>query len=181
MIMPRTSSSFACFITALGLGLTACDQSTSPPVSPSSDATNVDRPSLTMSVGNVTTQLARANIGQLNWQSNFEHFTIQLLSHDDTDVGVATQVMSPGGTSGWHSHFGPVLVLVKSGAVKSYHGDDPTCPGTNYSAGEMFIEGTDAHIVRNEGAVTAETVVVFFVPVGASRRIDQPAPGNCPF
>jgi hypothetical protein len=38
-----------------------------------------------------------------------------------------------------------------------------------------------AHVVRNEGSVDLITVVVSLVPAGALRRIDEPAPDNCPF
>ena len=37
------------------------------------------------------------------------------------------------------------------------------------------------HILRNEGAVAAETIAVQFLPQGAVRRIDVPGPGNCSF
>jgi hypothetical protein len=35
-------------------------------------------------------------------------------------------------------------------------------------------------VVRNEGTVDLVTIVVSFVPAGFQRRIDQPAPANCP-
>jgi quercetin dioxygenase-like cupin family protein len=38
-------------------------------------------------------------------------------------------VLAPVGYTGWHTHPGPVLVLVKSGALTLYSGDDPTCTG----------------------------------------------------
>jgi hypothetical protein len=36
------------------------------------------------------------------------------------------------------------------------------------------------HVVRNEGNVDLVTVVASLVPAGFQRRIDQPAPSNCP-
>jgi hypothetical protein len=49
--------------------------------------------------------------------------------------------------------------------------------------GQGFIDsGKDVHILRNEGSVLAETIAVQLLPANTpSRRIDQPAPGNCPF
>jgi hypothetical protein len=38
----------------------------------------------------------------------------------------------------------------------------------------------DTHVVRNEGSVDLVTVVVSLVPAGFGRRIDEPAPANCP-
>jgi ribosomal protein L25 (general stress protein Ctc) len=37
-------------------------------------------------------------------------------------------------------------------------------------------------ILRNEGTVPAVVYVTWLVPVGANPiRVDEPAPGNCPF
>jgi len=63
-----------------------------------------------------------------------------------------------------------------------YMGDDPTCTANVVPAGSGFVDnGHDVHIVRNEGTVDLVTVVVSLVPMGFTRRIDEPAPGNCPF
>ena len=43
-----------------------------------------------------------------------------------------------------------------------------------------IVHGHDTHVVRNEGSVDLVTVVVSFVPAGFARRIDEPAPANCP-
>jgi hypothetical protein len=37
------------------------------------------------------------------------------------------------------------------------------------------------HIIRNEGSILASTIAVQLIPAGATRRIDEPAPGNCSF
>jgi hypothetical protein len=39
----------------------------------------------------------------------------------------------------------------------------------------------DAHIARNETGSPATAIAVVFSPPGAVLRIDEPAPGNCPF
>lgn len=100
-----------------------------------------------------------------------------------SDFYVVDNVFAPGGTTGWHSHPGPSLIFVVSGTVTNYHGDDPTCTGQSYSAGSGFVDagGDDVHILRNEGTVPAETVAVQLLPQGATRKIDKPDPGNCPF
>ena len=61
--------------------------------------------------------------------------------------------------------------------------DDPSCMPHVYSAGSGFVDpgGDETHILRNEGSVQAETIAVQFLPKDAVRRIDEPAPGNCPF
>ena len=99
-----------------------------------------------------------------------------------SDLHVIQNTITPGGNFGWHSHPGPSLVIVKSGTATFYMADDPTCTPHVVPAGSGFIDaGSDVHIVRNEGSVDLVTVVVSLVPAGATRRIDKPAPGNCPF
>jgi quercetin dioxygenase-like cupin family protein len=101
-------------------------------------------------------------------------------------------VIGPGGHTGWHSHPGPVVVLVKSGTMSFYDGDDPSCTERNYSAGQAFVDSGQGHvhIARNESTTdNLELWATYFdvpppPPLPASQnnfRIDAPAPGNCPF
>ena len=98
--------------------------------------------------------------------------------------------IAPGGSTGWHSHPGPAVVIVKSGSLTLYDGDDRRCIGTAYTAnpatpavGKVFIdEGRGhVHIGRNEGSTNTELYVTYLdVPVGAAPRIDVPRPGQLP-
>jgi quercetin dioxygenase-like cupin family protein len=98
-----------------------------------------------------------------------------------SDLYVLQNTIAPRGTFGWHSHPGPSLVIVKSGTATFYMADDPTCSPHVVQAGSGFVDdGHDTHVVRNEGSVDLVTVVVSFVPAGFTRRIDEPAPANCP-
>jgi quercetin dioxygenase-like cupin family protein len=98
-----------------------------------------------------------------------------------SDLYVLQNTISPGGTFGWHGHPGPSLVIVKSGTATFYLADDPTCSPQRVYAGQGFVDqGGDVHVVRNEGSVDLVTVVVSLVPAGFQRRIDEPAPANCP-
>jgi quercetin dioxygenase-like cupin family protein len=100
----------------------------------------------------------------------------------NSDAYVATNTIAPGGDTGWHSHPGPVFVLITAGAATVYEGDDPTFTPTVYPAGTGFIDEPDTtHIVRNEGDVNLVLTAVFLVPQGAPRRIDEPAPAGAPF
>jgi quercetin dioxygenase-like cupin family protein len=94
-------------------------------------------------------------------------------------------VLSPGGQTGWHSHPGPVVVLIKAGALTFYSGDDAECVGRTYSAGQSFIDSGQGHvhIARNESASADVDLwaVYFDVPPGGAFRDDAPAPGNCAF
>jgi len=98
-----------------------------------------------------------------------------------TDVHMLQNTILPGGTFGWHSHPGPSLVIVKSGTATFYDADDPTCAPHVVPTGGGFVDnGQDTHVVRNEGRVDLVTEVVSLVPAGFARRIDEPAPANCP-
>ncbi len=98
-----------------------------------------------------------------------------------TDVHMLQNTIAPGGTFGWHSHPGPSLVIVKSGTATFYDADDPACAPHVVPTGSGFVDnGQDTHVVRNEGTVDLVTEVVSLVPAGFARRIDEPAPANCP-
>ncbi len=101
----------------------------------------------------------------------------------DSDLYVQNNVWAPGGTTGWHSHPGHSLIVVTSGAVTAYDGDDPTCAPRVYTVGMGFVDvgGTHAHVLRNEGTVEARTVAVQLIPADADRRIDAPANPACRF
>jgi len=100
----------------------------------------------------------------------------------ESDLHVLENRIVPGGSFGWHSHPGPSLVTVKTGALTLYRGDDPDCTPEVVEAGSGFVDqGGDVHLVRNEGSVDTVVYVASLVPRGAARRIDEPSPGNCPF
>jgi quercetin dioxygenase-like cupin family protein len=99
-----------------------------------------------------------------------------------SDLHVLSNRIAPGGSFGWHSHPGPSFVIVTSGTATVYLGADRSCKPHRIRTGSGFVDrGLQTHVVRNEGSEDLVTVVVTFVPRGAARRIDKPAPGNCPF
>ena len=65
-----------------------------------------------------------------------------------------------------------------SGEITAYE-----CRPKVYRSGEGFVDPGDGHghLVRNEISAPAETVAVQIIPKDATRRIDAPDPGNCPF
>jgi len=99
-----------------------------------------------------------------------------------SDLHVLQNTVIPGGTLGWHSHPGPSLVIVVSGTASYYTADDCTTPHV-YQAPSTFVDnGSDVHLLRNEGTVDLVVVVARLVPEGAAPRIDEPNPnpGVCP-
>lgn len=93
-------------------------------------------------------------------------------------------VIGPGGTTGWHSHPGPVVVLIKSGTMSFYSGEDPQCGVTEYTVGEAFIDSGQGHVHIARNLSTTDNLELwatyFDVPPGGAFRIDHPDPGNCP-
>ena len=107
---------------------------------------------------------------------------VEVKSKPALDLAVQSIVFEPGTASGWHSHPGPVFILVKTGEMTFYESDDPNCTPVRRKAGEGFLDvGDHAHIARNETDQPAENIVTYFAPPGATLRKDEPAPGNCPF
>jgi quercetin dioxygenase-like cupin family protein len=104
---------------------------------------------------------------------------IKVESKHAADVTVAHLTFAPGGTTGWHTHPGPVLVIVTTGAVTKYSAED--CTAQTYTAGQAFVENgpTDENMVRNDGTVLAEAIVALITPPGAPIS-DAPPPGSNP-
>ena len=106
-----------------------------------------------------------------------------MAAYGQTDVYVVDNKIDPGGTTGWHTHAGPSLILVVSGQVTNYTTEDRNCAGHTYTAGQGFIDGggTDEHTLRNNGTLEAETIAVQLIPHGAPRKTDDPTnPTKCP-
>jgi quercetin dioxygenase-like cupin family protein len=98
-----------------------------------------------------------------------------------SDFVVVDLRVDPGGTTGWHSHPGPALVVVKDGTLTLYDGDDRRCRPHRYGPGQAFVDGGGGHvhIARNETSHPVQVLVTFIVPKGADTFIDVPDPGNC--
>jgi hypothetical protein len=133
-----------------------------------------------------TTILARSLFNEIELNAHTTPANVwqaRLKTQGLTDAYVVDNKFPAGASSGWHSHPGPSLVFVVAGTITNYTSDDPTCTGQVYPAGSGFVDegGDHAHILRNEGTVTAETIAVQLLPTGSDRRIDAPAPSTCGF
>ena len=99
-----------------------------------------------------------------------------------TDVVMAQITVDPGGSSGWHSHPGGAIIVVKQGTLTVYRAIGSQCQSTTYSTGDAFIERPgEVDDVLNAGTAPYVLYVTFpRVPPGGSARIDEPDPGTCP-
>ena len=149
----------------------------------------------TPATGQTTTTLAKATFDDLDLRGDQTVTTIgkngkpregvwkaRIKTRGGSDLYVVDNKFAPGGSTGWHSHPGPSIIFVVAGSVANYSTDSECAPQT-YAAGSSLVDpgGSDEHMLRNEGSVTAETIAVQFIPVGATRRIDVPTtPDGCP-
>ncbi|HEV8460058.1 MAG TPA: cupin domain-containing protein [Gaiellaceae bacterium] len=99
-----------------------------------------------------------------------------------TDVVMAQITVDPGGSSGWHSHPGGAIIVVKQGAPAVYRAIGSQCQTTTYGPGDAFIERPgEVDDVLNAATAPYVLYVTFpRVPPGGAARIDEPDPGTCP-
>jgi quercetin dioxygenase-like cupin family protein len=99
-----------------------------------------------------------------------------------TDVVMAQITVDPGGASGWHSHPGGAIIVVKQGTPTVYRAIGSQCQTTTYGPGDAFIERPgEVDDVLNAATAPYVLYVTFpRVPPGGAARIDEPDPGTCP-
>jgi quercetin dioxygenase-like cupin family protein len=99
-----------------------------------------------------------------------------------TDIVMVQLTVEPGGSSGWHSHPGGAIIVVKQGSLTVHKAIGSQCVVETRSAGDAFIERPgEVDQVTNNGTIPYILLVTFpRVPPGGSPRIDQPDPGTCP-
>lgn len=105
-------------------------------------------------------------------------WSVKVEAKDGLKIATQMVTFADGGTSGWHSHPGPVFITVKQGTMTFY---DVNCNATVITAGNGFLDGgADPHFARNESGAPAITVVTYFVPPSAtSLKKDEPQPPTC--
>ena len=156
-------------------------QSRTAPTSPVYDAVNA------AAIPSVSTLLGRATFEDPKDQTLMVKritgdFHVEVKAKPKLDVAMQQINFPVGSQSTWHTHPGPVFIIVSQGTMTFYESDDPTCTPEVKTAGQGFLDkGEHAHIARNESGAPAQTVVTYLVPQGAALRSDQPRPGNCPF
>jgi hypothetical protein len=114
------------------------------------------------------------------WPPSF--WSAMVRTHGITDLYVVDNVIAPGGTTGWHTHAGPSLIIVKTGTVTNYRAEANRCAGVDYPAGTAFVDGggNDVHELKNNTTSPVETIAVQLIPHGQPRKTDLPeVPRGC--
>jgi cupin domain len=101
-------------------------------------------------------------------------FEAKAKSH--VDLVVRMHDYAAGGSTGWHTHPGPVFINVLQGQVTFYEMDDPTCTPHVVSAGQGYVDSGNGHLGRNETGQPAKDVSVILAPVNLPFRGELPAP-----
>jgi quercetin dioxygenase-like cupin family protein len=93
-----------------------------------------------------------------------------------SDVLQTLLVFQPGAETGWHSHPGPVVVIVKSGALTETHSNGCV---TVHPIGSAFFEAKgEIHNASNQTGGVTEVYATFMSPAGAQPLIPQSDPGG---
>ena len=153
------------------------------PLAPAQGQASAFTPSHTLSSGTVSTLIGRSSLAEgFKVKRKTGGWEIDLHAKGPTDIVIATLTIQPGGNVGWHTHPGPGFVQVTAGTASFYEAGDQSCSPTVLSVGQAWLDrGETTHIVRNETNAPVTILATLFVPPGAVPRIDEPAPGNCPF
>ncbi len=74
--------------------------------------------------------------------------TEKIKSHSNRPFDVVVQqiTIAPGGNTGWHTHPGNALAVVKSGTLTIYDGDDGSCTGRDFDAGDVYLDPGRKHV-----------------------------------
>jgi quercetin dioxygenase-like cupin family protein len=102
---------------------------------------------------------------------------ITVSTEGPTDFHIHQVVVQPGADSGWHTHPGTALDIVKSGTVTAYLDE---CRPLTVEAGQaFFVPAGVPHLAANEGSEPAEIYVTYLVTAGAEPRADAAQPQSC--
>ncbi len=134
-------------------------------------------------VGVTPTLIGRATYEPFKVQTEPDSLVdVQVKAKSHVDVVVRTHDYAVGGSTGWHTHPGPVFINVLEGQVTFYEADDPTCTPHVVSAGQGYVDTGRGHLGRNETGQPGKDVTVILAPVNLPFRGELPAPNpNCGF
>lgn len=97
-----------------------------------------------------------------------------------SDVAVVRATLAAGGTTDWHGHPGPSVVVVTTGALRVLErSPSGGCAVTDYNAPRAFFHAEGAHnFVNPSNSTPAEFIVTYFAPAGPL-LVHEADPGTC--
>jgi quercetin dioxygenase-like cupin family protein len=104
----------------------------------------------------------------------------QFHTPDNGEVQVFKLTIHPGGTGGWHSHSGPVIVNVTQGTATFYEAHGSSCTRRTIDRGQATVEQPGViHTTRNEGQRDLIIHGVSIRPKGSQPGTWQLRPAKC--
>ena len=101
---------------------------------------------------------------------------VHLHSKGPSDILQARLVFQSGGDTGWHFHPGPVVVVVRAGALTEFHHNG--CISV-HPAGSVFFESAgEVHRAINQTGGVTDVYVTFISPAGAPPLQPAADPGG---
>jgi hypothetical protein len=114
----------------------------------------------------------RERVGEGEGRTNVVHV------RDASDALLARIIFQPGGSVGWHTHPGPVIVTVLAGELSIINASD--CVLREYAAGKAFVDPGQGNVHVGFNATDGETIVFaqfLDVPAGQPATIPADDPG----
>jgi quercetin dioxygenase-like cupin family protein len=107
---------------------------------------------------------------------------IEINMHGRKDMLITAITVDAGGSFGWHSHPGPVLVAVSKGTLTVFDATKHGCQRSTVTAGEAFVEdGHHVHLARNDGSGPVELNATFLARPGTTEYLKtEPRQPGCP-
>jgi quercetin dioxygenase-like cupin family protein len=106
---------------------------------------------------------------------------IQLRTNGPKATLTARVTVEPGGSFGWHSHPGPVLVAVERGTFSLTQVESGSCRTQRFGPGNAFVEdGGRVHLGRNAGGERVRIFATFLARAGTTEfSKPEPIPEAC--
>lgn len=99
---------------------------------------------------------------------------LRLEAEEPTDAAVVRATLEPRGSTGWHGHPGPSLVVVKSGTLTMIQpARGGTCSIRAFGPGSAFEHPKRVHTFENRTEAPVEFYVVYLVPAGAAPLLND--------
>jgi quercetin dioxygenase-like cupin family protein len=105
--------------------------------------------------------------------------TIVVNADDPSQTAVVRYTVQPGAAFPWHTHAGPVVVNVVSGALTYIDAED--CGEETYSAGQAFVDPGHGHAHSAVNPTASPTILIatFFQAPASGPLLIPVEPANC--
>jgi quercetin dioxygenase-like cupin family protein len=133
-----------------------------------------------LSLGLIGSHIARGQVSPLQIMalalgSNDEE-AVNLHVKGPSDILQTLLVFQAGAETGWHTHPGPVVVIVKSGALTETHSNG--CVTVHPTGSAFFETKGEVHNASNQTGGVTEVYATFLSPSGAQPLIPASDPGG---